>query len=74
MQAELVVSGTAGASITTWEPQDGGTDYVATIHANANRNRYIQCRRRMSPKMTAGNMATLPQPADGYCGYDGSHG
>ena len=31
MQAELVVSGTAGASITTWEPQDGGTDYVATI-------------------------------------------
>ena len=30
-QSELLVSGTAGASITTWEPQDGGTDYVATI-------------------------------------------
>ena len=31
LQSELVVSGTAGASITTWSPQTGGTDYVATI-------------------------------------------
>ena len=31
VQAELVVSGTSGASITTWAPQDGGTDYIATI-------------------------------------------
>ena len=30
-QAELVVTGTAGASITTWNPETGGTDYVATI-------------------------------------------
>ena len=31
LQAELVVSGTAGASITSWDPQTDGMDYVATI-------------------------------------------
>ena len=31
IQSELVVSGTSGASITSWAPQTGGTDYVATI-------------------------------------------
>ena len=31
VQAELVVSGTSGASITTWAPQTGGTNYIATI-------------------------------------------
>ena len=30
-QSELVVTGTSGASITTWSPQTGGTDYKATI-------------------------------------------
>ena len=30
-QSELVVSGTSGSSITAWNPQDGGTDYKATI-------------------------------------------
>ena len=31
LQSELIVTGTAGASITAWEPQDGGTEYIATI-------------------------------------------
>ena len=31
LRSELVVSGTAGASITDWSPQTGGTNYVATI-------------------------------------------
>ncbi len=31
VQSELVVTGTSGASITTWSPQTGGTDYKATI-------------------------------------------
>ena len=35
IQSELTISGTAGASITTWTPQTGGTDYKATITTNA---------------------------------------
>ena len=31
VQSELVVSGTSGSSITSWNPQTGGTDYKATI-------------------------------------------
>ena len=31
IQSDLAVSGTSGASITTWTPQTGGTDYIATI-------------------------------------------
>ena len=30
-QTELSVTGTAGATITDWQPQTGGTDYTATI-------------------------------------------
>ena len=31
VQDELVATGTANATITTWSPQAGGTDYVATL-------------------------------------------
>ena len=31
VQSELSVSGTSGATITAWDPKDGGTDYVAMI-------------------------------------------
>ena len=34
-QSELGVSGTSGATITAWDPQTGGTHYVATVTSTA---------------------------------------
>ena len=35
VQSELGVSGTSGATITAWDPQTGGTHYVATVTSTA---------------------------------------
>ena len=45
-QTELSVTGTAGATITDWQPQTGGTDYTATITSTNGVERCCRCRPR----------------------------